>query len=216
MLLHQQKMCEGCGLKRPTYGLPAERKMRWCAGCAAAEGRGAVSLQQKKKCEDCGVKHSNCWLPSEGRKRWCDGCAKKNHPRAVSSSQKGPVASAPSHRAPTKTRPSKRHKVTKKPQGHWARAVAAAQVQVAQWEASASASGGLVRAGLARDAITSAMEPVEIKREQLTPPPVGSTAVAGGDDGNSDGEVAEILRPAAQPLGAKPSTPLPYLGRVFS
>ena len=42
--------------------------------------------------------------------------------------------------------------------------LSAAQVHVAQREASASASGKLVRAGLARDAITSAMEPVEIKR----------------------------------------------------
>ena len=40
MSLRQQKMCEGCGLKRPHYGLPAERRVRWCAGCAAAEGRG--------------------------------------------------------------------------------------------------------------------------------------------------------------------------------
>ena len=40
----QKKQCEGCGLKRPHYGLPAERKARWCA-CAAAEGNGAVHLQ---------------------------------------------------------------------------------------------------------------------------------------------------------------------------
>ena len=46
----QRKMCEGCGLKTPKYGLPAERKRRWCAGCAAAEGRGAVSLEQPR-CE---------------------------------------------------------------------------------------------------------------------------------------------------------------------
>ena len=26
------KMCEGCGLKQPSYGLPAERRKRWCAG----------------------------------------------------------------------------------------------------------------------------------------------------------------------------------------
>ena len=43
--------------------------------------------------------------------------------------------------------------------------------------------------------------------EQLAPLLAGSTAVAGGDDGGSDGEEAEILRPAAQPLGAKPSPP---------
>ena len=45
-----QKMCEGCGLKHPSYGLPAERRARWCAGCATAEGNGAVLLQQQMKC----------------------------------------------------------------------------------------------------------------------------------------------------------------------
>ena len=45
----QRKMCEGCGLKQPTFGLPAEgRKARWCAGCAAAEGKGAVSLSLRE------------------------------------------------------------------------------------------------------------------------------------------------------------------------
>ena len=39
--------------------------------------------------------------------------------------------------------------------------------------------------------------------EQLAPLSVGSTAVAGGDDGGSDAEEAEILRLAAQPLGAR-------------
>ena len=29
-------MCEGCGIKHPTYGLPSEGKRRWCAGCAKA------------------------------------------------------------------------------------------------------------------------------------------------------------------------------------
>eukprot|EP01051_Picozoa_sp_SAG22_P023030 SAG22_NODE_5766_length_956_cov_1.323221_2_plen_112_part_00 len=30
MCLSQQAMCEGCGTKQPHYGLPAERKRRWC------------------------------------------------------------------------------------------------------------------------------------------------------------------------------------------
>ena len=158
--LQDRKMCEGCGLKVPHYGLPAERKARWCGGCAAAEGSGAVRLGKDKMCEGCGLKQPSYGLPGERRKRWCAGCAKKSHPGAVSSSQKGPTASAPRPRAPAKTRPSKRHKVTTMP------------------------------------------------TEQLAPPPFGSTAVAGGDDGGSDGEEAEALRPAAQPLnlGAKPST----------
>ena len=37
----QHKMCEGCGLKHPSYGLPAERKARWCSGCAKGHA-GAV------------------------------------------------------------------------------------------------------------------------------------------------------------------------------
>ena len=29
------KKCEGCGLKAPSFGLPAEgKKKRWCSGCA--------------------------------------------------------------------------------------------------------------------------------------------------------------------------------------
>ena len=115
----------------------------------------------RKMCEGCGLKQPSYGLPAEGRKRWCAGCAKKNHPRAVASSRMGPAASAPRPRAPTKTRPSKRRKVTTMPAG------------------------------------------------QLAPLLAGSTAVAGGDDGGSDGEEAEILRPAAQPLGAKPSSSPP-------
>ena len=68
-------LCEDCGLKRPTYGLPAEGRQRWCAGCAAAHGRGAVSLQQKKMCEDCGEKQPANGLLAEGRWRWCAGYA---------------------------------------------------------------------------------------------------------------------------------------------
>jgi hypothetical protein len=46
-LRQKRKMCEGCGLKRPNYGLASEGKVRWCAGCGAAEG--AVSLTKEHK-----------------------------------------------------------------------------------------------------------------------------------------------------------------------
>ena len=42
----KQQMCEGCGLKRPNYGLASEGKKRWCAGCGAAKG--AVLIQKRK------------------------------------------------------------------------------------------------------------------------------------------------------------------------
>ena len=30
--LRSRKKCEGCGLKQPTFGLPAEGRRRWCSG----------------------------------------------------------------------------------------------------------------------------------------------------------------------------------------
>ena len=75
----QREMCEGCGLKRPSYGLPPERRVRWCAGCAAAEGRGAVILRAKQRrtmCEGCDVKRPLYGLPAERKRRWCGGCSK--------------------------------------------------------------------------------------------------------------------------------------------
>ena len=43
-----KKKCEGCGLKQPNFGLPAEGKKRWCAGCAKGHVR-AVDVVKKKK-----------------------------------------------------------------------------------------------------------------------------------------------------------------------
>ena len=44
--LQKQKMCEDCGLKRPSYGLPSEgRRHRWCARC----GKGHVAAQRVKR-----------------------------------------------------------------------------------------------------------------------------------------------------------------------
>ena len=59
------KKCEGCRLKVPSFGLLAEGKKRWCAGCAKAH-TGAVDLKQKK-CEGCGLKGASCGLPAEGK-----------------------------------------------------------------------------------------------------------------------------------------------------
>ena len=38
----ERKLSEGCGLKRPYYGLAMEGKKWWCAGCN--EVKDAVSL----------------------------------------------------------------------------------------------------------------------------------------------------------------------------
>jgi hypothetical protein len=48
--LDLKKMCEGCGLKQPGYGLASEGKKRWCAGCGKAEG--AVNIQVLRKRQD--------------------------------------------------------------------------------------------------------------------------------------------------------------------
>jgi hypothetical protein len=75
------KKCEGCGLKQPNFGLPAEGKKRWCAGCA--KGHAGTEDLMHKKCEDCGLKWRHYGLPAEGKvglgfrvARWCGGCAK--------------------------------------------------------------------------------------------------------------------------------------------
>ena len=44
----QQKMCEGCGLKQPHYGLPAERKARWVRGCSKDHARRTVGIVSKE------------------------------------------------------------------------------------------------------------------------------------------------------------------------
>ena len=72
------KKCETCQLKQPNFGLPAERKSRWCAGCAKGRA-GAVNLnhlKNAKMCEGCGLKTPSLSLPSEKKKRrWCSDCA---------------------------------------------------------------------------------------------------------------------------------------------
>ena len=65
--------CEDCALTRPTFGLPAEGKKRWCAGCAKTHP-GAQDIAHPP-CEDCRLTRPSFGLPAEGKKRWCGGCA---------------------------------------------------------------------------------------------------------------------------------------------
>jgi hypothetical protein len=68
------KMCEGCQVKYPRFGLPAEGKVRWCSGCA--KGHAGVVNVKGKKCEGCQVKYPRFGLPDGGKKRrWCGDCA---------------------------------------------------------------------------------------------------------------------------------------------
>lgn len=77
--------CEGCSLKAPSFGLPTERKKRWCIGCAKQQS-GAVSLVVRKMCEDCGIKALR--RPQEGLKKLCcASCAKR---RTVVSAERSP------------------------------------------------------------------------------------------------------------------------------
>ena len=39
----RRQRCEDCQLKRPSFGLPAEGRTRWCPGCAKAHA-GAVNV----------------------------------------------------------------------------------------------------------------------------------------------------------------------------
>ena len=89
----QRKMCEGCGLKTPSYGLPAEGRKRWCAGRAAAEGRGAVSLAQPKKMlEGCGLKPRRGEAGYGGMCKQCHRCAKPKLPSVIHQGGEGRVA----------------------------------------------------------------------------------------------------------------------------
>jgi hypothetical protein len=46
-----RRTCEDCGLTRPSLGLPAEGKQRWCSSCAKGHlGAANIGIQ---RCEDC-------------------------------------------------------------------------------------------------------------------------------------------------------------------
>ena len=79
--------CEDCALKRPSFGLPAEGKRRWCGGCAKAHA-GARNIVNKR-CEDCALKTPAFGLPAEGKRRWCAFCA-SGHDGAINMKNKRP------------------------------------------------------------------------------------------------------------------------------
>ena len=89
----QSMKCEDCTEKYSSYGLPTEKKRRWCSVCARAHP-GAISVTfQTARCEDCSQKRASFGLlnkprrqhggrgaPGEGRARWCGSCAKAHGP----------------------------------------------------------------------------------------------------------------------------------------
>jgi hypothetical protein len=92
-------MCQGCKRIKAKFGLLADRKRRWCRGCAKGHA-GAVHLDShQRKCVDCTKKAATYGLPAEGeggptRKgvavksaTWRAGCAKA-HSGAISISKK--------------------------------------------------------------------------------------------------------------------------------
>ena len=75
MRSHKQKMCEDCEKVQPTFGLPGERRKRWCAGCGRSNG--AVSLSLQKVCEECRMVTASFGMPGERMRRWCSSCGKQ-------------------------------------------------------------------------------------------------------------------------------------------
>jgi hypothetical protein len=72
--IDKRRPCEGCGLKRSSFGLPSEGKVRWCSGCG--KGHAGAFYLVSKKCEGCHLKQPKFGLPAERTARWCMGCAK--------------------------------------------------------------------------------------------------------------------------------------------
>ena len=74
----ENRKCEDCGLKQANFGLPNEKKKRWCAPCGKPHG--AQRTTSQKMCEKCKIRHANYGMPGskqntggrEGtQKKWC-------------------------------------------------------------------------------------------------------------------------------------------------
>eukprot|EP01046_Picozoa_sp_COSAG06_P080508 COSAG06_NODE_27785_length_586_cov_1.291581_1_plen_119_part_00 len=74
------KRCEDCQKKRPNFGMPEERKARWCHGCSQKH-EGAENVVSKR-CEECKNKQPSYGMPQDNKQRWCQPCSTK-HPGAV-------------------------------------------------------------------------------------------------------------------------------------
>jgi len=70
-------MCEGCGLKVPTYGLASEGKARWCAGCGAAEGAVDVRALRKREGAAAGATQDAIKRPAAGPKKRAKAAVKR-------------------------------------------------------------------------------------------------------------------------------------------
>ena len=90
----QRPPCEDCHLKDPSFGLPDQKKRRWCHQCAQ-QHEGAVSLKKRRTpCEDCKLKDPSFGMPAERKKRrWCRRCSKQ-HEGAVCLKLKADTAEA--------------------------------------------------------------------------------------------------------------------------
>ena len=53
---------------QPSFGLPEDRKLRWCVKCSRKHP-GAMNVE-KRRCEVCKQKQPSFGMPAEGRKRW--------------------------------------------------------------------------------------------------------------------------------------------------
>ena len=73
----KENKCEDCALKKPSFGMPTDGKMRWCKPCSLSHPGSADVCH--KLCEDCKQKSPSFGLEEEGvkknKKRWCATCA---------------------------------------------------------------------------------------------------------------------------------------------
>eukprot|EP01051_Picozoa_sp_SAG22_P010355 SAG22_NODE_928_length_6464_cov_2.852789_1_plen_230_part_00 len=69
--------CEDCGLKHSSFGLPEEKKRRWCGACAKNHPGTKCLAGKSKSCEDCGLKLPSYGMESDRKMKWCGACSKK-------------------------------------------------------------------------------------------------------------------------------------------
>jgi hypothetical protein len=77
----KSSLCEDCGLKQPNFGLLAEGKRCWCAGCAKQQPL-AVDLTNKR-CEDCQRKVATWGVVAEDGRNRRGRCRHYASPRSL-------------------------------------------------------------------------------------------------------------------------------------
>jgi hypothetical protein len=90
-------MCEICGKRQGSCGLPDERRVRWCGACVASQvGEAAKGVRLGAiMCEVCNLKQASygeSGPPPNGfkmqRKRWCAPCGKANNGQRIGVTKK--------------------------------------------------------------------------------------------------------------------------------